>query len=99
MEDQIKSKKSESKLYKFQNREYILELCKSLPILMIKTNHGIGKYIFKKVIYQNNNISLLFRISDKNKSEKYKKIQEILGKDLIITESQYLHAYRWYAIA
>jgi len=66
---------------------------------MIKTNRGIGKYIFKKVIYQNNNISLLFRISDKNQSEKYKKIQEILGKDLIITESQYLHAYRWYAIA
>ena len=99
MEDQIKSKNSENKLYKFQNREYILKLCKSLPILMIKTNHGIGKYIFKKVIYQNNNISLLFRISDKNQSEKYKKIQEILGKDLIITESQYLHAYRWYAIA
>ena len=81
------------------NSEYLGEVCKLLPTLLIKTQFGIGRYQFNKLAYQDNNLVLLFKLSKDNKKLIHDDIKYHIGDQFIISASQYLYAYRWYAIS
>lgn len=103
MHNQIKNQnkldKNKTITVELNNAEFFNEVCKSLPTWLIKTQFGIGKYIFEKLVLRNGEIVLLFKLSNNNNSTIHNKINHYLGNKFIVTINQYLHAYRWYAIA
>jgi hypothetical protein len=94
-----KSNNEKNKLLEFNNSEYLFEVCKLLPTLLIKTEFGIGKYQFEKIIYKEDKLELLFKLSKDNTSTIQDKIEYHIGNQFIISADQYLYAYRWYAIS
>jgi len=92
-------KKEKRILKNLKNAQYLDEVCKLLPILLIKTQFGIGRYIFEKLAYNNDELVLIFKLSNDNKSVISYKITYYLGNQFLVSADQYLYAYRWYAIA
>ncbi|MBC8198364.1 MAG: hypothetical protein H8E60_10825 [Candidatus Marinimicrobia bacterium] len=89
----------ENKLQNYNNSESLSLVCKLLPTLLIKTEFGVGKYQFEKIIYNEDNLELLFKLSKDNTSIIQDEIEYHIGNQFIISADQYLYAYRWYAIS
>ena len=94
-----KIKTNSNLLNEIKNAEYLSEVCKLLPTLLIKTQFGVGKYHFNKLAYRDNNLVLLFKLTKDNKQVIQDEIEYHIGNQFIISASQYLYAYRWYAIS
>ena len=86
-------------LTELQNAEYLGEVCKLLPNLLIKTEFGVGKYQFTKLAYKDDELVLLFKLSKDNTLVNQDKIEQYIGDQFSISASQYLYAYRWYAVS
>ena len=86
-------------LTELKNAEYLGEVCKLLPTLLIKTQFGVGKYQFNKLAYKDDYLVLLFKLSKDNKQIIHDKIEYHIGDQFMISAGQYLYAYRWYAIS
>ena len=103
MHDQIninnEIEKNKIILSEIKNAEYLGEVCKLLPTLLVKTQFGIGKYHFNKLAYKNDELVLLFKLSKDNKTIIQDKIEDFIGNQFVISAGQYLYAYRWYAIS
>ena len=103
MQDQInindEIKKNKIILSEIKNAEYLGEVCKLLPTLLIKTQFGVGKYHFNKLAYKDDELVLLFKLSNDNKTVIHDKIEHYIGNQFIISANQYLYAYRWYAVS
>ena len=103
MQNQLNMKneieKNQKILSELKNAEYLGEVCKLLPTLLIKTQFGVGKYLFDKLAYQDDELVLLFKLSKDNKAVIHDKIEHYLGNRFIVSAYQYLYAYRWYAIS
>ena len=91
--------KNQKILTELKNVEYLGKVCKLLPTLLIKTQFGVGKYLFDKLAYKDDELVLLFKLSNENKSVIHDKITHYLGDQFLVSADQYLYAYRWYAIA
>ena len=77
----------------------IREMCKQKPHLILKTQCGIGKYIFSNFSYKNNQLVLEFKLVKDSNYQDSDKISYNIGEVCYLTANQYLYAYEYQAIA
>ena len=82
-----------------ENTECITEMCKQKPHLILRTQCGIGKYVFKKFCYINNKFVLEFRLVKDSYYQDSDKIFYKIGGVCYLTANQYLYAYEYQAVA
>ena len=82
-----------------EDTECITEMCKQKPHLVLRTQCGIGKYIFNSFCYRNNRFVLEFRLVKDSYYQDSDKISYNIGEVCYLTADQYLYAYEYQAIA
>jgi len=89
-----------SKIIKeIESTECITEMCKQKPHLILRTQCGIGKYVFKNFRYRNNQFVLEFRLVKDSNYQDSDKIFYNIGEVCYLTANQYLYAYEYQAVA
>ena len=79
--------------------EYLQEICKETPNIIIGTQCGVGKYEFKSIGYRDNELVLEFKLVMDNKRSDCDRIAYNLGNRCVLTAAQYLYAYEYNAFA
>ena len=82
-----------------QETECITEMCRQKPHLILKTQCGVGKYVFSNFSYRNNKLVLEFRLVKDSDYKDSDKISYNIGEVCYLTANQYLYAYEYQAIA
>ena len=82
-----------------EGTECITEMCKQKPHLVLRTQCGIGKYVFNSFCYRNNQFVLEFKLVKDSNYEDSDKISYNIGEVCYLTANQYLYAYEYQAIA
>jgi len=77
----------------------ITEICKQKPHLILRTQCGVGKYMFMNFCYKNNKIVLEFKLIKDDYYEDSDKILYNIGEVCYLTANQYLYAYEYQAVA
>ena len=78
---------------------YLYKVCKDHPLLVISTDHGVGKYHFNCIGYKNSKILLEFSLIIDYDFKDSKAISSGLGDKYYLTINQFLLAYRNLAFA
>ena len=79
--------------------EYLKEICKETPHIVIGTQCGVGKYEFQSMSYRNDELVLEFALVMDGRNSDSEKIAYNLGNRCVLTASQYLFAYDYHAFA
>ena len=79
--------------------EYLKEICKETPHVVIGTQCGVGKYKFRSISYRNQELVLEFSLIRDDKYSDSENIFYNIGDRCILTASQYLFAYDYNACA
>ena len=82
-----------------QDTECITEMCKQKPHLILRTQCGIGKYVFTNFCYRNNQLALEFKLVKDSSYQDSDKISYNIGEVCYLTANQYLYAYEYQAVA
>ena len=82
-----------------EDTECITEMCKQKPHLVLRTQCGIGKYVFTHFCYRNNRFFLEFKLVKDINYQDSDKISYNIGEVCYLTANQYLYAYEYQAIA
>ena len=77
----------------------ISEMCKQKPHLILRTQCGIGKYMFMNFCFKNDKIVLEFKLIRDDCYEDSDKILYNIGEVCYLTANQYLYAYEYQAVA
>ena len=73
---------------------YLYEVCKDHPLLVISTPHGMGKYHFNCIGYKNSELLLEFTLVLDNNFKDSDIISSELGSKYYLTINQLLLAYK-----
>ena len=79
--------------------ECITEMCKQKPHLILKTQCGVGKYVFSNITYKGNKLVLEFKLVKDSNYQDSDKISYNIGEVCYLTANQYLYAYEYQAVA
>jgi len=82
-----------------QDTDYIAEICRQKPHLILKTQCGVGKYVFSNFSYRNNKLVLEFKLVKDSDYKDSDKISYNIGEVCYLTANQYLYAYEYQAVA
>ena len=86
-------------LNNINNAEFLNEVCKESPNIIIGTQAGVGKYHFSRIGYKNEELILEFKLVRDEKFKDSDNILHNLGDKCFLTASQYLYAFRHNAYA
>ena len=79
--------------------ECITEMCRQKPHLVLRTQCGVGKYMFSNFCYRNDQFVLEFKLIQDENYKDSDKILYHIGEVCYLTASQYLYAYEYQAVA
>ena len=79
--------------------QYINELCKDKPLMVIQTKCGMGKYKFHRIGESKGDLYIEFKLIHDNDFEDCEKISHYLGEFCYLSTKQYLYAYKYFANA
>ena len=82
-----------------KDSECITEICKQKPHLILRTQCGVGKYMFTNFSYRNDRLVLEFKLIKDSNYEDSDKISYNIGEKCYLTANQYLYAYEYQASA
>jgi len=82
-----------------KDSECITEMCKQKPHLILRTQCGVGKYMFTNFSYRNDRLVLEFKLIKDSNYEDSDKIFYNIGEKCYLTANQYLYAYEYQASA
>ena len=82
-----------------EDSECITEMCKQKPHLVLRTQCGVGKYVFTNFSYRNNRLVLEFKLVKDSNYEDSDRISYNIGEVCYLTANQYLYAYEYQAVA
>ena len=92
----MKTNKINKIIEEIEDTECITEMCKQKPHLVLRTQCGIGKYVFNSFCYRNNQFVLEFKLvkdSNYENSDKKSPIEYSASKSAIISMSRYFAKY------
>ena len=95
----MNAKQNNQKIKEMNDTECIAEMCRQKPHLILRTQCGIGKYVFSNFCYRNDKFVLEFKLVKDSNYEDYDKISYNIGEVCYLTANQYLYAYEYQAIA
>ena len=73
--------------------DYLYKVCKEHPLLVISTNHGVGKYHFNCIGFKNSELLLEFTLIIDYNFKDSDAISLGLGDKYYLTINQFLLAY------
>ena len=79
--------------------QYFTDLCKQLPLLIIKTQCGLGKYKFKSIGVDKSKLLIKYQLITDQGYQDSDKISHYLGNFCYFNAEQFLYACKYYAIA
>ena len=82
-----------------KDSECITEICKQKPHLILRTQCGVGKYMFTNFSYRNDRLVLEFKLIKDSNYQDSDKISYNIGEKCYLTANQYLYAYEYQASA
>mgnify|MGYP001201475368 CR=1 FL=1 len=82
-----------------QDENFITEICNNNPHLVLRTQCGTGKYVFKKITYRKDKLVLEFRLVKDELYQDSDKISYVIGDLCYLTANQFLFAYNYQAYA
>jgi|TARA_B100000676_G_C17540968_1_gene562437 hypothetical protein len=75
-------------------------LCQQLPLLVIKTQCGLGKYEFSSIgVNDSSKLIIKYRLINDNDFKDNEKIAYYLGDYCYFNAEQFLYACKYYAIS
>ena len=82
-----------------KSSDYLYEVCKEYPVMIINTECGTGKYHFNCIGYRANQILLEYSLISDTHYKDTKHISSNIGNKYYLTVNQFLTAYKSYASA
>ena len=79
--------------------QYISELCKEKPLMIIQTKCGLGKYKFNRIGESKDQLYIEFKLIHDDNYSDCEKISHYLGEFCYLSTKQYLYAYKYFANA
>jgi len=95
----MNANQNNQKIEEMNDTKYIAEVCRQKPHLILRTQCGIGKYVFSNFCYRNDKFVLEFKLVKDSNYEDHDKISYNIGEVCYLTANQYLYAYEYQAIA
>ena len=89
-----------TKLQTTKEAKYFTDLCKQLPLLVIKTQCGVGKYQFSSIgISKSSNLVIKYKLISDSDFKDNEKIAYYLGDYCYFNAEQFLYACKYYAVS
>ena len=78
---------------------YFTDLCMQLPLLVIKTQCGLGKYKFNSIGTNETNLVIKYKLVTDKEFQDSDRISYYLGNICYFNAEQFLYACKYFAIA
>lgn len=82
-----------------ENSKFLELLCNEKSDIVIKTEFGVGHYIFEEFKELKGSLVLQFKLLDDNKFHDTNNIHNHIGNHCFLTVGQYLYAYSYIGFA
>ena len=91
----------QQKIQRTHNNEldYFTDLCMQLPLLVIKTQCGVGKYQFNSIGFNNSKMVIKYNLITDKEYQDSDRIAYYLGDFCYFNAEQFLYACKYYAIS
>ena len=84
---------------KVRTSDYLYEVCKEYPVMVINTECGIGKYHFSCIGYRANKVLIEYHLMTDMYYKDTEQISSNIGNKYYLTIDQFLIAYKNFACA
>ena len=90
---------SDNLIKQIEGTSCLSEVCTQNPYIVIRTQCGIGRYMFQNISYKNDELVLEFKLIKDDEFGDNESIVHNIGKMCYLTASQYLYAFDYQAYA